>query len=288
MTASGQPSQLLLNAQKELQKRRQLAGVNYRPPLPTDQSPTAWIAKLERPNPPDSPNPAVRAHPCGRPPGRPLDLPEHTQDKGRAQGAAPTVDIRIAPTLAATCLDHNNRHNNAALDGPYRLYKILQALDPNGRGWLSNQTVGELLTRKESPSYIYGRRQLKIILRRGEGLFWNRAKCGSGVRIRLVARAKLVTKLGINHLKGREVSFPLKMLLGSGRGRQAQVNAALYTAVHAGQIRGKKGDSRPITRARVQHHLRLLQIPPAQLRKTDGHKRSPQYSHPGPPQRLPA
>ena len=127
----------------------------------------------------------------------------------------------------------------------------------NGRGWLANSDTESLLTKKKSPFYIYGRRQLKIILRRGEGLFWRRVKSKGQVRIRLVSRAKVVDLLGCGRLRGKEVELPLSYLLGSGRGRQADVNAALYAAVHAGRLRPDKGRSgetkpRPISRARLQ------------------------------------
>jgi hypothetical protein len=172
--------------------------------------------------------------------------------------------IRISPTLAAHCLDRQNRYNDAALDAPYRLYKILGALDKDGRGWLANNEVEPRLTQKESPFYIYGRRQLKIILRRGEGLFWQRVKSKGnqasppGLRIRLVSRAKLLEALSPgSRLRGREVEIPLTYLLGSGRGRQADANAALYAAVQAGHLRPDKSPSgvfkpRPISRARLQ------------------------------------
>ncbi|MDX1417607.1 MAG: hypothetical protein R3293_25615, partial [Candidatus Promineifilaceae bacterium] len=49
VNADGRPSQLLLNAQKELQKRRELSGVTYRPPAISNAqgTPAAWIARLE-------------------------------------------------------------------------------------------------------------------------------------------------------------------------------------------------------------------------------------------------
>jgi hypothetical protein len=159
--------------------------------------------------------------------------------------------VRVAPTLAAYCLDKNHRYRGHALDGPYRLYKILQVLDWEGRGWLANSFVETALTSKESRHYIYGRRQLKNMLMRGEGLFWQRAKSKGELRIRLVARAKLASHLLNGRLRGREVIFPLQHILGNGRGRQAAVNAALYTAVHAGQIENQ-GKSGPISRARLR------------------------------------
>jgi hypothetical protein len=166
--------------------------------------------------------------------------------------------VRVAPTLAAWCLDKDHRYRGHALDGPYRLYKILQVLDWEGRGWLTNSFVETALTSKESRHFIYGRRQLKNMLMRGEGLFWQRAKFRKHrpkykgeIRIRLVARTKVASRLLNSRLHGREVTFPLQHMLGSGRGRQAAVNAALYTAVHAGQIE-HTGKSGPISRARLQ------------------------------------
>ena len=233
MDATGRPSQQIINAQKELARRRQLAGVSYQPPT---------VRNAESATDPHS-----RSVPTA------LPVPNSQLTSPNSQ-----FPIRISPTLAANCLDKHHRHQNASLDGPYRLYKILQALDEHGRGWLANVDVEPLLTKKESPFYIYGRRQLKIILRRGEGLFWQRVKSRGQMRIRLVSRAKLITSLSSgSRLRGKEVEIPLSYLLGSGRGRQADVNAALYAAVHAGRLRPDRAPSgrekpRPISRARLQ------------------------------------
>ena len=192
---------------------------------------------------------------------------EHLSAIHNGQSVHPTSEIphpkshvRISPTLAAHCLDRQNRTNDATLDAPYRLYKILGALDENGRGWLANSDIEPRLTHKESPFYLYGRRQLKIILRRGEGLFWQRVKSKGQLRIRLVSRAKLLEALSPgSRLRGREVEIPLAYLLGHGsqRSRQADANAALYAAVHAGRLRPDSSPAgvakpRPISRARLQ------------------------------------
>ena len=261
MNAAGTPSQLLLNAQKELHKRRQLAGITYRPPRPAaDALPTLdWLKKLT-PVPADPPLPTIEKYSYGSPEQVQREAErqgnKQQQANGKKQGFAfkniLEETARIAPTIAAACLNHDHQHNGSALDAPYRLYKILQLLDGCGRGWLDNQTVTTALTDKESASFIYGKRQLKIILRRGEGLFWQRVKSEGVVRIRLTSRTKLVAALDCGPLRGREVAIPAKLLLGCGRGRQAQVNAALYTAVHTGQIHSKKRAVRPITRRRVK------------------------------------
>jgi hypothetical protein len=239
MNAADRPSQALLNAQKELHKRRLLAGVSYRPsPRPSSDraQPGSFTLPLEIPSPAAENKPASTA-------AWPESVPISPQDSLPA--------IRVAPTLAAYCLDKDHRYRGHTLDATYRLYKILHVLDREGCGWLANSTVESILTRKESPHYIYGRRQLKNILQRGEALFWQRAKHKGRLRIRLVARAKVAGRLMGSRLRGQEVSFPLQHLLGSGRGRQALVNASLYAAVHAGQI-AQKGKAFPISRARLR------------------------------------
>jgi len=236
MNAVDRPSQALLNAQKELERRRQLAGVSYRPPR--------WPAK-QRFQPGRLTLPVIPAKAGIHP------FKNYSPPTPPAQMTTAATAVRVAPTLAAWCLDKDHRYRGHTLDGPYRLYKILQVLDGEGRGWLSNSFVETALTSKESRHYIYGRRQLKNILRRGEGLFWQRAKSKGELRIRLVSRAKVTIRLLGSRLRGQEVSFPPQHLLGSGRGRQAAVNAALYTAVHAGQIE-HKGKAGPISRARLR------------------------------------
>ena len=228
MDACAAPSQLIREAQQALARRRAEEGICYRPPAADDAHDTSWLQ-------------AWRGEDSAAAGGDPVARKDTAVSLPRAV-------VRVAPTLAAHCLDKAHRHNDAALDGPYRLYKVLGALDVDGRGWLANGAVEAALTRRESATYLYGRRQLKIMLRRGEGLFWNRGRHGGEVRIRLVARARVVEALGLGRLRGQEVALPLAHLVGGGRGRQAAVNAALYTAVHAGRGRPNQ-PAGPISRA---------------------------------------
>ena len=248
MDATTRPSQQLINAQKELARRRQMAGVRL--PVTSGQLPVAsnqWPVASNQGSAESNKSAIITS-----------DIPHPTSHINKSALLNPQSSIRISPTLAAHCLDRRHRYHGAALDGPYRLYKILGALDKDGRGWLANGDVEAALTRKESPFYVYGRRQLKIILRRGEGLFWQRVKSKGQLRIRLVSRAKLLEALSPEYrLRGREVDIPLTYLLGSGRGRQADANAALYAAVQAGHLLPDKTSSgvekpRPISRARLQ------------------------------------
>ena len=248
MKATSGPSQQLINAQKELARRRRMAGVDYRPPAAVSVNSERCSVFSEQ-----------STDDCQQSTdnGQQIRNPKSEIAVPKSHIPHPKSQIRISPTLAAYCLDKGHRYHGFSLEAPYRLYKILGALNGDGRGWLANQDVESLLTEKESPFYIYGRRQLKIILRRGEGLFWNRVKSHGQVRIRLVSRARLISKLSPgSRLRGREVEIPLSYLLGSGRGRQADVNAAIYAAVHAGRLRPDKSRSgktkpRPISRARL-------------------------------------
>jgi hypothetical protein len=260
MDATTRPSQQLINAQKELARRRQMAGVqlpvtSYQWPVISDQySVVSDQCSVEFNKSEIRVSEAATSD---------IDKSETCTERNRRIPIPNSaLHIRISPTLAAHCLNRDHRYQGAALDGPYRLYKILGALDRDGRGWLASSDVENVLTQKKSPFYIYGRRQLKIILRRGEGLFWQRVKSKGQVRIRLVSRARLLKRLCPgSRLRGREVEIPLSYLLGSGQGsgrrRQAGANAALYAAVQAGILRPEVTPSgvkkpRPISRARLQ------------------------------------
>jgi hypothetical protein len=256
MDATTRPSQQLINAQKELARRRQMAGIST-PVRPVTSDQCSVISDQSAANNQQSRGNVAKLQ-SGKVaiPHSTFQIPHSNHPTSKIRN--PKSHVRISPTLAAHCLDRQNRTNGATLDAPYRLYKILGALDKDGRGWLANSEVEPLLTQKESPYYIYGRRQLKIILRRGEGLFWQRVKSKGQLRIRLVSRAKLLEALSPgSRLRGREVEIPLTYLLGSGRGRQADANAALYAAVQAGHLRPDQSPSgsikpRPISRARLQ------------------------------------
>ena len=101
----------------------------------------------------------------------------------------------------------------------------------------------EILTRRDGALYLYGRRRLAEVLKRGEGIFWHRACNSRGeLIIWLHARARVAATLGII-LRGQETLTPLLNLVAGdvdhGRGRQAEANAALYASFHAGRVKPK-------------------------------------------------
>jgi hypothetical protein len=130
------------------------------------------------------------------------------------------------------------------LAAPGRIWLLLRHLDGEGQGWIRLDVIRQELTHKESAMRVCGRRQLRNLLRQGKGIFWEREK-GSPAdgRLWLKSAAKVAAALGVERLRGRPVSLPLKVLLG-GIG---QVRAHLYASFHSG--RHKSG---PISRAKLE------------------------------------
>lgn len=176
--------------------------------------------------------------------------------QGQGQGAGlrsegvPACTVRIAPALAAHCLDYDH----GRLDAPYQLYEILRALDQAGRGDLSYAFARETLCDRESPYYRYGRRRLIEVLKRGADIFWHVAKDDRGtLRIWLHKRARVAALFKIR-LAGNEAEMPLSALIpeaekpdrngrkSNTRSRHAEANAALYAAFHAGREKPATAD----------------------------------------------
>lgn len=110
---------------------------------------------------------------------------------------------------------------------PGRLWLLLRYLDQRGSGSLRIDIVAQRLTKHTSSLYLCGKRQLRNLLKDGEGVYWLRTK----ERIWLRSVAKVACALGVERLTGRPVALPLHALLdGIGTFR-----AHLYTAFHSGR-----------------------------------------------------
>jgi hypothetical protein len=116
------------------------------------------------------------------------------------------------------------------LTAPGRLWLLFHHLDPQGRGVLRVDIIREQLTRKSSSHYLCGKRQLRNLLRAGEGVFWTRDKR----HIWLRSAGRVAYGLGVERLTGRPVALPLSALL-SGIG---EFRAHLYAAFHSGRAKG--------------------------------------------------
>ena len=124
-----------------------------------------------------------------------------------------------------------------------RIWLLLRGLDEDGRGWVGRSAVRRLLTKRKSSLYLCGWRQLRNLLRDGEGLYWQQ----DHERIWLRSAAKVALALGVNRLTGRPVLVEVSSLRqGIGRFR-----AELYTAFHSGRAKDApsgQGAAAPIAR----------------------------------------
>ena len=133
------------------------------------------------------------------------------------------LSIRLYPDIGLGML----RQEKSA---PGRLWLLLHHLDPMGRGCVRVNIIKEHLTGKNSSHYLCGKRQLRNLLRAGEGLFWARDK----EYIWLRSAGRVAHALGVERLTGRPVALPVGALL-AGIG---EFRAHLYAAFHSGRVKG--------------------------------------------------
>ena len=112
---------------------------------------------------------------------------------------------------------------------PGRLWLMLRYLDQDGQGSFRIVNIREQLTRKKSAHRLCGKRQLRNLLRDGEGVYWTR----DNGRLWLRSAAKVAFALGVEHLSGRPVALPVAAVL-EGVGA---FKAHLYAAFHSGRVK---------------------------------------------------
>lgn len=158
-----------------------------------------------------------RASPAKKTPSQPASMPEET--------------VKVYPDIAAGML----RQELAAAG---RLWLLCRYLDEDGRGWLRIVILREKLTQKAAGLRTCGKRQLRNLLREGDGVFWTRDR----KRIWLRSAAKVAAALGVERLTGRPVALPVQVLTDS----IGTVRAHLYASFHSG--RDKEARHKPIAR----------------------------------------
>lgn len=185
----------LHNAQAELERRRQLAGIKpgKRPEFPAPD----WLDTLI---------PLVKA-PEGEPAGNDTVLA--------------TATVTVHPGILAAMLKQK-------LEAAGRIYLLLKAIDRQGRGWLAVDEIRCYLTNKNSPLCVCSWRRLRQLFTQGEALFWQRDPHG---RLWLKGAHKIAYKLKIGRLQGFPVALPITTLLS---GIQA-VRAHFYASFHSGR-----------------------------------------------------
>jgi hypothetical protein len=144
--------------------------------------------------------------------------------------------IKLYPDIALALLRER-------LVAPGRLWLLLGYIDPSGRGWVDVDLARGRLTKQGSPLRLVGWRQMRKLLARGDGLFWQR----DGRRIWLRSPLKVAASLRISHLSYRPVGLPVAELLQS----IGQVRAHFYASFHSGRGREKAGNEHPAPIARA-------------------------------------
>ncbi len=135
--------------------------------------------------------------------------------------------VKLYPSIGLGML----RQEQAA---PGRVWLLARHLDREGSGKLRIAVLRETLTIPTAPLRICGWRQLRNLLRQGDGIFWHRDK----THIWLYSAAKAAHALDVTRLSGHPVSVPLSALTG-GIG---DVRAHLYAAFHSGRVNKNERD----------------------------------------------
>lgn len=157
----------------------------------------------------------------------PQNLPDSSQIISKTeQRKALSVDlsqsVKVYPDIALAML----RQEQAAAG---RLWLLLRHLDVDGRGVLRVVNLKKTLTKSKTPHRLCGWRQLRNLLRQGEGIYWQRDK----ERVWLRSAGKVAAALEVEKLNGRPVAIPVKHLLGT----IGEARAYLYASFHAGRQR---------------------------------------------------
>lgn len=126
-----------------------------------------------------------------------------------------------------------------SLAAPGRIWLLLRLIDTRGAGWVFTETARVQLTGKQAVLRVCGWRQMRNLLRQGEGIFWHRDK----KRIWLHSLAKTARALGVSRLTGKPVKIPVSVLTGT----IGDTRAHLYAAFHSGRMQDTE-KTRPISR----------------------------------------
>jgi hypothetical protein len=146
--------------------------------------------------------------------------------------------VKVYPSLAAGAL-------KAGQVPAARLYLLIRALDPLGRGVVEVDQLRARLTDKKSKHYLCGWRRLRQIINDGRGRFWER----DAARVFLFSPVRIAEALGVERLSGRPVAIPVKTLLAG----KHETAAAFMAAWHAG-----RKHANPISRKALQQVLGVV------------------------------
>ena len=169
---------------------------------------------------PDTPTPAIVT--TERPSA--IEVRDVIPDAG-TQSTVDWTDIELGEIKLHPDIGLGILRRKAAAAG--RIWLLLRWMDGNGRGWSEIAQVRRHLCDEQSAIKVCGWRQLRSLLRQGEGIFWKQHEG----RLWLRSVPKVALALGIERLSGRPVSLPVKILL-QGIG---QVRAHFFASFHSGR-----------------------------------------------------
>ena len=129
--------------------------------------------------------------------------------------------IKSHPSLLAAVIRHN-------LVPPGRVYKLLQAIDTDGRGLFLIENIKKVLCNKRSDYFICSWRWMRQLLDRGEGIFWDRHTDG---RLWLRGPRHVALALDVDRLHGKPVYIPINALLGGIK----EVTAHFFASFESGR-----------------------------------------------------
>ena len=165
----------------------------------------------------------------------PIQLPEASIiEEAPPQSLATT--IKIYPSIALGML----RQEQTAVG---RIWLLARHFDSAGSGKIRIAAFRKLIATPSAPQRVCGWRQLRNLLRQGEGVFWERDK----THLWLFSAAKTAHALGVTRLTGKPIALPVSSLLG-GIGA---VRAHLYASFHSGRVKETRRngvDAMPIAR----------------------------------------
>jgi hypothetical protein len=160
--------------------------------------------------------------------------------------ANPASDTDLCPRLIKLYPDIALALLREQLVAPGRLWLLLRSIDQDGSGWVDLISARQRLTKKASALRVFGWRQMRKLLARGDGLFWERDRR----RIWLRSPLRVAAAMGIRHLLYQPVGLPLTALLQS----IGLVRAHFYASFHSGRRLHKTNAYRPVPIARATLH----------------------------------
>ncbi len=169
-----------------------------------------------------------------RPPPPGIKTAACPQKPDRAGGPSPDFHSNTAPSAKELELQTVKLHPDIGLGvlrrklaAAGRIWLLLRWIDSKGRGWVKLDQMRIRLCDRESAIHVCGWRQMRSLIGKGEGIFWEQ----HAGRLWLRSIPKVALALGIERLSGRPVAVPVKILL-QGIG---QVRAHFFTSFHSGR-----------------------------------------------------